>query len=315
MDLFTVHFSLIKCRVFMFLLCFTVGAFVTCLWDVPVDFFRPQKSSPCSCSQCLTEGDPWFKDLINASPEPFLSRTHKTSEEEFTWWKQIQLEARNFTFFNSTVDDLFKVFPPVPDVVKSSPDRCRTCAVVGNSANLDGSHYGPLIDLHEIVIRMNGGRTKGYESDVGAKTTHHVMYPESAVNLDNNTHLVLFPFKIKDLLWLLQKFDPGNSRVNSRKIANKDLVMILNPAFMKYVHENWLGHKGRYPSTGFMALILSMQLCDEVNVFGFGADSDGNWSHYFEKLTNKRLHTGPHAGNLEYEFIRQLHKIKKIYLY
>lgn len=56
---------------------------------------------------------------------------------------------------------------------------------------------------------MNHGPTKGYEEDVGTKTTHHVMYPESATNLGNTTHLVLFPFKINDLLWLIKKFTPG----------------------------------------------------------------------------------------------------------
>nr|XP_033492351.1 CMP-N-acetylneuraminate-beta-galactosamide-alpha-2,3-sialyltransferase 1-like [Epinephelus lanceolatus] len=226
-------------------------------------------------------------------------------------YPRLQGEMRNFTFYKTTVDNLFKIFPPVPDVVEFSPDRCRTCAVVGNSVNLKRSHYGPLIDIHDTVIRMNHGRTKGYETDVGTKTTHHVMYPESAVSLDNTTHLVLFPFKIKDLLWLLKKFDSGEKNAGNR-IANKDLVIILNPAFMRYVHETWLLKKGRYPSTGFMTVVLSLQICDEVSVFGFGADSDGNWSHYFEILTNKRLRTGPHAGAREYEVIQQLYQKKKI---
>ncbi|XP_029022695.1 CMP-N-acetylneuraminate-beta-galactosamide-alpha-2,3-sialyltransferase 1-like isoform X2 [Betta splendens] len=274
-----------------------------CFQDFPEAGFS---SLPCA----------WLRTLLNEAPKPFLSTMNKTSEDVFNWWTHLQSERHNFTFFNSTVDDLFEVFPPVPDVVESSPDLCRTCAVVGNSVNLNGSQYGHLIDLHHIVIRMNGGRTKGYESDVGAKTTHHVMYPESAVPLDNNTHLVLFPFKIKDLLWLLQMFDPGMKSDNNRQMmANKDLVMILNPAFMKYVHKRWLANNGKYPSTGFLALVLSLQLCDEVSVFGFGADSDGNWSHYFEKLRNKRLRTGPHPGSVEYEVIRLLHRMQKITLY
>lgn len=41
--------------------------------------------------------------------------------------------------------------------------------------------------------------------------------------------------------------------------------MVVNPAFMKYVHEAWLGNKGRYPSTGFMALILALHICDKVS--------------------------------------------------
>ncbi|KAG7244408.1 hypothetical protein INR49_032385, partial [Caranx melampygus] len=204
----------------------------------------------------------------------------------------IYSESYNFSFYNAKVKSLFKMFPPVPDVVEGSPERCRTCAVVGNSANLKRSHYRPLIDYHDIVIRMNHGRTKGYEADVGNRTTHHVMYPESAAPLDSTTHLVLFPFKIKDLQWLLQKCNQG-------------------PAFMKYVHVNWLHEKGRYPSTGFLTVALSMHICDEISVFGFGAGHDGNWGHYFEVLRDKNLRTGPHAGTHEYKVIEGLHKVTR----
>ncbi|XP_049891344.1 CMP-N-acetylneuraminate-beta-galactosamide-alpha-2,3-sialyltransferase 1-like [Epinephelus moara] len=202
-------------------------------------------------------------------------------------------------------------FKMAADVVKPGPVRCRTCAVVGNSGNLIGSQYGPRIDMHDIVIRMNHGTTKGYETDVGTKTTHHVMYPESAVNLDDTTHLVMFSFKMSDLLWLLKKFDSGDDS-SVKRIANKDLVMILNPAFMRYVYEMWLGKRGSHPSTGFLTLVLSLQICDEVSVFGFGADRNGNWNHYFEILRNKNWKTGPHAGMHEYNIIQQLYQKKKI---
>ncbi|XP_057684664.1 CMP-N-acetylneuraminate-beta-galactosamide-alpha-2,3-sialyltransferase 1-like isoform X1 [Corythoichthys intestinalis] len=269
----------------------------------------PRGFHDCNCRKCLTEGEHEFKALMDASPKPFLTKQNPTSEDDFDWWKKIQRETRPFSFFNETVDKLFTILPPNPGVEQQSPYRCRSCAVVGNSGNLKGSHYGPLIDHHHIVIRMNYGRTKGYESDVGTKTTYHIMYPESAIFLDNNTRLIFFPFKIKDLLWLLKNFAPQeNGQKNPKRRANKDLVMILNPAFMKYVHTMWLEKKGRYPSTGFMALLLSLQICDEVNVFGFGADGDGNWNHYFEILKNKKLKTGPHAGTHEYDVIQKLYE-------
>ncbi|XP_026203260.1 CMP-N-acetylneuraminate-beta-galactosamide-alpha-2,3-sialyltransferase 1-like [Anabas testudineus] len=301
----------------IYLLCITgTAVFFSFSWNLSVYFFSAQKSSLCGCHTCLKEGNPWFRNLISASPEPFLSRRNETSKEVFNWWKRLQSEHRSFTFYNTTVENLFKIFPPIPDIIQPSPDFCRTCAVVGNSVNLKGSHYGPLIDVHDIVIRMNRGPTKGYESDVGTKTTHHVMYPESAVDLDNTTYLVLFPFKIQDLLWLLKKFGPGETgAVNSKRIANKDMVMILNPAFMKYVHEKWLGKKGKYPSTGFFTVVLSMHICDEISIFGFGPDRNGNWDHYFEKVKNSMLRTGVHPGIHEHALIQYLHKIQKIEFY
>ncbi|KAM6903802.1 CMP-N-acetylneuraminate-beta-galactosamide-alpha-2,3-sialyltransferase 2-like [Lycodopsis pacificus] len=229
--------------------------------------------------------------------------------------KSLQDRGQILSAYRETVDKLFKLVPATAHVEASSPDRCRTCAVVGNSGNLMKSHYGPLIDFQDVVIRINRGRTKGYEADVGTKTTHHVMYPESAVDLDSTTRLVLFPFKIKDLDWVTNVFNTGPSGRKSNFKANKDLVMIVNPAFIRYVHDVWLQQRGSYPSTGFMTVVLALHICDEVHVFGFGADSDGNWSHYWEQLRDTNLKTGPHPGGEEYKMIEELskHKILKFY--
>lgn len=56
---------------------------------------------------------------------------------------------------------------------------------------------------------MNQALTDGFEEDVGARTTHHVMYPESARNLDNDTSLVLIPFKTLDLQWVISALTTG----------------------------------------------------------------------------------------------------------
>ncbi|XP_074542333.1 CMP-N-acetylneuraminate-beta-galactosamide-alpha-2,3-sialyltransferase 2-like [Halichoeres trimaculatus] len=273
------------------------------------------ESHNCGCQSCPKDRNPERRAIIDASPAPFLSRGSAAPKEAYQWWKSLQHTPQDLDYFMKTVDRLFQIFPPSPDFFKPGPDNCRSCAVVGNSGNLLGSHYGPLIDFHDIVIRMNRGRTTDYEKDVGTKTTHHVMYPESAVNLANTTHLVFFSFKMRDLEWLLRSFNPANNKGQSGRRGNKDLVMIINPAFMKYVNDMWLKTKGRYPSTGFMVLILSLVVCDEVSVFGFGADRFGNWNHYFEKLHNKNYRTGPHPGKVEYRIINELQEEKTIRFY
>uniref|UniRef100_A0A8C9Z2F1 CMP-N-acetylneuraminate-beta-galactosamide-alpha-2,3-sialyltransferase 1 n=1 Tax=Sander lucioperca TaxID=283035 RepID=A0A8C9Z2F1_SANLU len=303
-----------KGKALIFLLCVTT---ICVSWRGYTSCSLPQDKSPCACERCLSEDDPWFMKRFNKSVEPFLSANYNLSEDAFNWWKG---EKGNFSTFRQTVDRLFLTVPPSPDVLESSPDRCRTCAVVGNSGNLRRSHYGPLIDFQDVIIRMNAGHTEGYEADVGTRTTHRVMYPESSVDLDNTTHLVLAPFKILDFEWLTKALTTGfhgrsYAPVKSKIKSNMDLVMVLNPAFMRYVHVMWLEKKGKYPSTGFLALILALHMCDEVSVFGYGADSDGNWSHYWEELMDKKLKTGAHPGDTEYRMIQELDEQQKLRFY
>uniref|UniRef100_A0A8C5EUV0 CMP-N-acetylneuraminate-beta-galactosamide-alpha-2,3-sialyltransferase 1 n=1 Tax=Gouania willdenowi TaxID=441366 RepID=A0A8C5EUV0_GOUWI len=264
---------------FVVLMCISIAGLFFGLWIVSLSFHRDQQPRHCACDECLTKGESCFTELINEAPKPFLSTTHRPTEDGFKWWKGIQRSKCNYTVYNSTLDEVFKKFPAFPKVIEPGPDRCITCAVVGNSGHLNGSRFGSLIDSHDYVIRMNRGRTKTYEADVGTKTTHHAMYPEIK-------HIV-FVFEIK-------------------------LVMILNPDFMQYVYENWLRRKGRYPSTGFLTFAVSLYMCDKVDVFGFGADKDGNWNHYFENLRNKKLKTGNHPGDFEYNILQKLNKKKKI---
>lgn len=306
----------VKGKVLLLLLC------ITLVWEVfyIVSELNLQTNKECGCEKCITEDHPWFMRRFQKHISPLLTSNYSLSEEAYNWWKKLQYGSGDMTTFKKVTEKVFEIFPAHPAVVEPGPERCRTCAVVGNSANLRRSHYGKLIDSHNHVFRINFGIIKNFEEDVGSRTTHRVMYPESATHLDNSTHLVLFPFKILDLQWLVSAFTTGTVRKSYTGLkqfikANKKLVMVVHPAFMKYVHETWLQKTGRYPSTGFMTVILALHLCDEVSVFGFGADSDGNWSHYWEQLRNKKLRTGPHPGSAEYAMIGELAKNGKITFY
>uniref|UniRef100_A0A8C1KB65 CMP-N-acetylneuraminate-beta-galactosamide-alpha-2,3-sialyltransferase 1 n=1 Tax=Cyprinus carpio TaxID=7962 RepID=A0A8C1KB65_CYPCA len=274
----------------------------------------------CACGQCVSDiaHDPWFQQRYDPYAQPLLTKKNCIlSNTLYWWWQKLQYKSR--VNYEAVAEMLFGIFPNEEDYSDASPGRCRTCAVVGNSGNLKGSHYGALIDAHDLVIRINKGPTEGFERDVGSKTTHRIIYPESAMDMDNSTHLVLIPFKTVDLQWLISVFttkhiDRTYVPVKPSIKANRDKVMILHPGFLKYIQERWLQKHGRYPSTGFITLIFALHICDQVSVFGFGADENGNWHHYFEQ--NKHHHNaGNHGGSYEYSIALQLHEKKRIHLY
>ncbi|KAK9526249.1 hypothetical protein VZT92_014958 [Zoarces viviparus] len=199
----------LKVSVFIFLLGLTgIGLF----WRADISpYFTLLAQRPCACDRCLSEGDSLFEQRFSKYDEPFLSANYNLSEDNFNWWKHLQGRGQLLSAYREKVERIFQLVPATAHVEASSPDRCRTCAVVGNSGNLMNSRYGPLIDFQDFVIRINRGQIKGYEADVGTRTTHRVMYPESAVDIDNTTIPVLFPFKLKDFDWFTKAVSTGPS--------------------------------------------------------------------------------------------------------
>ncbi|KAK7139449.1 hypothetical protein R3I93_016555 [Phoxinus phoxinus] len=302
----------------LFIFMFFQNAVIYTFLETSVD---STKGGLCACDKCVTDlnDDDWFFLRFNPTVAPLLNRRNSVLQTDvYRWWKGLQSDSSK-TNYTEVVDTLFSLFPDEDHYSDAGPDRCRTCAVVGNSGNLLRSHYGQLIDSHDFVIRINKGPTKGFEKDVGSKTTHRILYPESAVDVDNSTHLVLLPFKIEDMRWLISVFTTRHItstyiRVRPTVNADRDKVMIIHPAFIKYVYESWLQKHGKYPSTGFITLILALHICDEVNVFGFGAKSDGHWHHYFDGILT-HFSRGSHGGDFENKTINELLLIGKIYMH
>lgn len=284
----------------------------------------PESHRACSCAKCISEKgvSAWFDKRFNSSAQPLLTaKDDNLPQPALSWWLALQ-QSHIDVKVNEVVAEVFAVLPGTDQDRTGDPSQCRRCAVVGNSGNLRGSIYGNLIDSHDVVMRMNKAVTSGFESDVGRKTTHHFMYPESAIDLPADVHLVLVPFKTLDLQWIASALSTGQITKTYMEVkqfikADKDKVMVISPAFLKYVNDKWTEHHGRYPSTGMLAVIFALHTCDEVSVFGYGADVNGNWHHYWEenKYASAFRKTGVHSADFETETLRKLAEEGKIRLY
>lgn len=219
------------------------------------------------------------------------------SPEVFEWWAfrvdPVGLTPEGAERMFARISTRTPVFP--------GPRTGTTCAVVGASRNLLGARQGVLIDDHDVVIRVNRAPTAEFAVDVGTKTTHHVMWPTNFGEdlADRRAFLLLNPITLhtNDLFdWIVNLVEnvlPWDAR----------RVRIINPEFVKYLHEDWLEARGGFPSTGFIAMMIAVHVCDEVDVFGFGADAEGRWDRYYEDDVNEMtdLHPADFEGRLRSE--------------
>lgn len=99
--------------------------------------------------------------------------------------------------------------------------------------------------------------------------------------------------------------------------VKQEKILIYHPAFIKYVFDRWLQGHGRYPSTGILSVIFSIHVCDEVDLYGFGADSRGNWHHYWENNPSAGAFrkTGVHDADFEYNVTTTLEANNKIRIF
>lgn len=68
---------------------------------------------------------------------------------------------------------------------------------------------------------MNKAVTQGFEKDVGNRTTHHFLYPESAVDVDHGVSLVLLPFKLRDIEWLTSALSTGKVKMYEHQVNSE----------------------------------------------------------------------------------------------
>ncbi|XP_059495050.1 CMP-N-acetylneuraminate-beta-galactosamide-alpha-2,3-sialyltransferase 4-like isoform X2 [Stegostoma tigrinum] len=204
--------------------------------------------------------------------------------------------------------------------------NCKRCVIVGNGNTLRNSSLGETINKYDVVIRLNNAPVRGYEKDVGNKTTLRIFYPESTIEdptVENNldTLFVLVPFKAADINWL-KAIVYNETRITTgfwkRPAFVKNLdpakVRILNPYFMYQAatklldQPNMIKRRGNHPTTGFLAITLGLNYCDEVDVAGFGYplnQKDGR-IHYFDRLSMKQMANSVHNVTHEHLFLKKL---------
>uniref|UniRef100_A0A8C7XR41 ST3 beta-galactoside alpha-2,3-sialyltransferase 4 n=1 Tax=Oryzias sinensis TaxID=183150 RepID=A0A8C7XR41_9TELE len=213
--------------------------------------------------------------------------------------------------------------------------ECKRCVVVGNSNAIKNTSLGNTINKYDVVIRLNNAPIRGYEEDVGNKTTIRIFYPESAspdpgLNNEADTLMVMVPFKSRDLRWLKEiLYDEKRVRKDFSNpptliwLVDSSKVRVLDPHFMhqtanKMLHIPYPPKKvcqlKRYfhPTTGLLAVFVALNYCDVVHLAGFGYPPRKDLKqpiHYFGQHTMKAMMHSPHDIGREGQALKRLEEI------
>ncbi|XP_058031483.1 CMP-N-acetylneuraminate-beta-1,4-galactoside alpha-2,3-sialyltransferase isoform X3 [Ahaetulla prasina] len=229
-------------------------------------------------------------------------------DESFRKWTRI----RDFLppFGIKGQDNLIKAILSVTKNYHITPTldslSCRRCIIVGNGGILANKSLGLKIDDYDIVIRLNSAPVKGFEKDVGGKTTMRITYPEGAIQkpeqYEKDSLFVLAGFKWQDFKWL--KYIVYKEKVSASDGFWKSVathvprepheIRILNPYFIQEAAFSFIGlpfnnglmGRGNIPTLGSVAITMVLHNCDEVAVAGFGYDMNSPNAplHYYENI-------------------------------
>ncbi|XP_008182168.1 beta-galactoside alpha-2,6-sialyltransferase 2 isoform X2 [Acyrthosiphon pisum] len=228
-----------------------------------------------------------YGSVKNENPYNVPYRPQAPNNVKSDWTCDMASSVEKFrTLEKNDIDHMLtKNIPDVP--LFDDNEVFGTCAIISNAATLRNSNLGYFIDQHDLVLRFNNAPTKGYEKDVGSKTTIRIL--NSQVVTKPQFQFVSSPLykRLKLLMW-----DPSNytSSINEwitnpehnfidnyisfRKSNPRSNFHIVHPQYLwrlwDYIQDHTTAHIRRNPpSSGFLGLAMLLPRCTVVNMFEF----------------------------------------------
>ncbi|XP_062516033.1 CMP-N-acetylneuraminate-beta-galactosamide-alpha-2,3-sialyltransferase 1-like isoform X2 [Corticium candelabrum] len=187
--------------------------------------------------------------------------------------------------------------------------RWNRCAVVGSSGRLLKTKFGQEIDRHDVIVRINYPPTSGYEKHVGSRPTDIHFFGDKVTRCfndsDSESKLVVFPFPFpfhKHYKTVAFEVCKANRELQLYPISS--YIFDFARGLVKKYSKDPAAHRNGFPSSGFRAVIFSMMMCANVDVYGFGLSGDKNEPvHYYEKSKDSRSFKRGHDPDTEFRLL------------
>ncbi|XP_030219635.1 alpha-N-acetylgalactosaminide alpha-2,6-sialyltransferase 3 [Gadus morhua] len=174
--------------------------------------------------------------------------------------------------------------------------QCELCSIVSSSGQILGQGAGPSIDRSGCVWRMNNAPVRGFEGDVGRRTTLRVVSHTSVPLLlkrpqhffgassagassgaNDTVYVVWGPLRnmrrdgrgvvYNMLRQAAERYPQARIYVTTEERMNH-----CDTVFKKETGKDRI-QSGSYLSTGWFTLILAMDMCKEIHVYGMINDT------------------------------------------
>eukprot|EP00003_Mantamonas_plastica_P032379 TRINITY_DN877_c0_g1_i8.p1 TRINITY_DN877_c0_g1~~TRINITY_DN877_c0_g1_i8.p1 ORF type:complete len:455 (+),score=110.92 TRINITY_DN877_c0_g1_i8:743-2107(+) len=171
----------------------------------------------------------------------------------------------------------------------ANQDKYETCALVANSGLVLSKEYGQQIDSHDAVIRCNLGPTKGYEKNVGSKTTFRVIVSTDWMWLVNGEPLpngmIESQVQTKEEYlngtetWVLrsasgEKNQPVDGFKHAHNLMGKLKTVALSVDFLERDSLDCSGNvfptfHAEQTTTGMVGFYFALNHCKKISLYGF----------------------------------------------